>query len=114
LIEYIKNLIANLQEEIPTIRTSPAADHLYTVRDTSLSKLLPEKHTRAFHHASAQLLFLSIRAQLDIQPSTAFLTTQVRCPDEDDWGKVKQLPKYLRGTPNMPLVLLVDLLTLSR
>jgi hypothetical protein len=50
----------------------------------------------------------------DIQPATTFLTTQVRCPDEDDWGKVKRLLEYLKGTLNMPLVLLLDLLTLSR
>jgi hypothetical protein len=40
--------------------------------------------------------------------------TQVRCPDEDDWGKVKRLLGYLKGTLHMPLVLLADLLTLSR
>jgi hypothetical protein len=38
----------------------------------------------------------------------------VRCPDEDDWGKVKRLLGYLKGTLHMPLVLLVDSLTLSR
>ncbi len=96
------------------IRTSPAATHLFTVRDKSLAKPLLEEQARAFHHASAQLLFLSAGARHDIQPVTAFLTTRVRCPDEDDWGKVKQLLGYLKGTPNMPLVLSADLLTLSR
>jgi hypothetical protein len=113
MIEYIKN-IADFPEEIMAIRTSPAVDHLFTVRDKSLAKPLPEEQARAFHHASAQLLFLSTRARRDIQPATAFLTTRVRCPDEDDWGKVKQLLGYLKGTPNMPLVLLADSLTHSR
>ncbi len=114
MIEYIKNVIANFPEEIAAIRTSPAADHLFTVRNKSLLKPLPEEQARAFNHASAQLLFLSAKAQRDIQPATTFLTTQVRCPDEDDWAKVKQLLGYLKSTPNMPLVLLVDSLTLSR
>jgi hypothetical protein len=71
------------------IRTSPAADHLFTVRDKSLLKPLPEEQASKFHHAPAQLLLLSARARRDIQPATAFLTTQVRCLDEDDRGKVK-------------------------
>jgi hypothetical protein len=37
----------------------------------------------------------------------------VRCPDEDNWGKVKRLLGYLKGTLHMPLVLLANLLTLS-
>ncbi len=75
MIEYIKNIITNFPEEIMAIRMSPAADHLFTVRDESLAKPLPEEQARAFHHASAQLLFLSARARCDIQPTTAFLTT---------------------------------------
>jgi hypothetical protein len=113
MIKYVKNIIADFREEIVAISTSPATDHLFTVRDKSLTKPLPEEQARAFHHASAQLLFLSSRARRDIQPATVFLTTQVRCPDEDDWGKVKRLLGYLKGTPNMPLVLLADSLTLS-
>jgi hypothetical protein len=50
----------------------------------------------------------------NIQPATAFLTTHVKSPDKDDWGKVKQVLGYLKGTINMPLTLLVDLLTLSQ
>jgi hypothetical protein len=114
MIKYIINIIDDFPEEIVAIRTSPAVDHLFTAKDKSLSMLLPEEQAKAFHHASVQLLFLSTRARHDIQPATAFLTTQVRCPDKDDWGKVKQLLGYLKGTPNMPLILLADLLTLSR
>jgi hypothetical protein len=33
MIKYIKNIIANFPEEIVAIRTSPAVDHLFTVRD---------------------------------------------------------------------------------
>ena len=93
---------------------SPAADHLFTVRDETEAKLLPEEQARAFHHATAQVLFLSARARRDIQPCTAFLTTRVRAPDEDDWGKLKRLLGYLKRTLHMPLILSADSLTLSR
>ena len=53
-------------------------------------------------------------AQGDIQPTTAFQTTRVRSPDEDNWGKVKRVLSYLKGTLHMPLILSADSLTLSR
>ncbi len=33
MINYIKNIITNFPVEIMAIRTSPAVDHLFTVRD---------------------------------------------------------------------------------
>jgi hypothetical protein len=114
MIEYLKNIINDFLEEIFATRTSPATNHLFIVRDPSLATPLPEEQARAFHHVVAQLLFLSARARRDVQPATAFLTTQMRCPDEDNWGKVKRLLGYLKGTLHMPLILLADLLTLSR
>jgi hypothetical protein len=82
-------------------KTSPAADHLFTVRDPSLAKALPEEQVMAFHRVMAQLLFLSTRAWRDIQPTPAFLTTRVRLPDKDDLGKVKRVLRYLKGTLHM-------------
>jgi hypothetical protein len=76
--------------------------------------VLPEEQMMAFHRTTAQLLFLSAKAGRDIQPTTTFLTTRVRSPDEDDWGKVKRVLSYLKGTLHMPLILLADSLTLSR
>ena len=114
MMEYIKNIIKDFPEEIVGTKTSPAADHLFTVRDPSLAKVLSEEQAMAFHRTTAQLLFLSARARRDIQPATAFLTTRVKSPDEDDWGKVKRVLGYLKGTLHMPLILSADSLTLSR
>ena len=113
MMEYIKSIIKDFPEEITGIKMSPAADHLFTVRDPSLAKVLPEEQAMVFHRATTQLLFLSVRAWRDIQPATAFLTTRVRLPDEDDWGKVKRVLGYLKGI-HMPLILLADSLKLSR
>ncbi len=41
----------------------------------------------------------------DIAVSIAFLTTQVRCPDVQDWVKQRHLIEYLRSTVNLPLTL---------
>jgi hypothetical protein len=113
MMEYIKDIIKNFPEEITGTKTSPAMDHLFTVRNPSLAKVLPEEQAMVFHCTMAQLLFLSMTARQDIQPTTAFLTTQVRIPDKDNWGKVKRVLSYLKGTLHMPLILLADLLLLS-
>jgi hypothetical protein len=61
VMEYIKTILNNFPEEITGTKTSPAADHLFTVRDPSLAKMVPEEQAMAFHCATAQLLFLSTR-----------------------------------------------------
>jgi hypothetical protein len=114
MAEYIKSIVEDFPEEITGFRATPAADHLFDVRDPSDARPLPEEQARAFHHTVAQLLFLSARARRDIQPATAFLTTRVTAPDEDDWGKLKRLLQYLNCTLHMPLILSADSLTLAR
>ncbi len=88
-------------------KTTPAADHLFQVRDADEARPLPEEQATAFHHAVAQLLFLSARARRDIQLVTAF-------PDKDDWGKLKRLLQYSKGTLHMPLILSADSMTMPR
>ncbi len=114
MMEYIKTILNDFSEKITGTKTSPATDHPFTVRDPSLARMLPEEQVVAFHHTTTQLLFLSARAWQDIQPATAFLSMRVRSPDEDDWGKVKRVLSYLKGTLHMPLILSADSLTLSR
>ena len=52
--------------------------------------------------------FSDMRARPGIQTDIAFLTKRVRGPDEDDWGKLKRVLKYLKGTRNMNLTLTVE------
>ena len=52
-----------------------------------------------------------MRARPDIQTAVSFLTKRVRAPDEHDWGKLKRVLKYLKGTMHMKLTLSVDSLS---
>ena len=63
---------------------------------------------QAFHHMMAQLLFLCMQARRDILTVVAFLTTRAKEPDEDDWGKLKRVLRYLNGTLFMKLTLTVE------
>jgi hypothetical protein len=49
-----------------------------------------------------------MRAKQDIQTAVAFLTMRVKSPDEDNWGKLKQVLKYLNGTKYLKLNMSVD------
>jgi hypothetical protein len=51
---------------------------------------------------------MATRARQDIQTAVAFLTTRVKSPDEDDWGKLNCMLKYLNGTKYLKLRLTVD------
>ena len=55
-----------------------------------------------------QLTFAANRARRDIQTAVSFLTTRVKAPDEDDWGKLKRVLRYLNGTKHLKLTLQAD------
>jgi hypothetical protein len=95
MIPYLKNVIADFPELIVGKAATPAADHLFVIRDEKEARPLEEERALAFHHTVAQLLFMSTRARQDIQTAVAFLTSSVKNPDEDDWGKLKRVLKYL-------------------
>ncbi len=108
MITYLKSVIAGSPKEVRGKATSPVADHLFLVRDPREAKVLKEERVLAFHHTVAQLLFLCARARRDIQTAAAFLTTRVKEPDKDDWGKLRRVLKYLNGTKHLKLKLSVE------
>ena len=114
MIKYLMKIFEDFPEEIRSTAPSPAADHLFNVRDASEAKYLTEEQAKHFHHAVAQLLFVSARARRDIQTAVSFLTTRVKKPDEDDWGKLKRVLKYLKGTLHMKLTITVDDLSIIK
>ncbi len=77
---------------------TPAVDHLFNVRDKKEARALEEERALMFHCMVAQLLLMLTRARQDIQIAVAFLTTRVKSPDKDDWGKLKRSLKYLNRT----------------
>ena len=51
---------------------------------------------------------MATRARQDIQTAVVFFTTRVKSPDEDGWGKLKRVLKYLNGTRYLKLRLTVE------
>ena len=96
--DYIDKVLTGFPEEIIETAPSPAGDHLFKIRDDEETKVLPEEQGTMYHHVVAQLLFADFHVRRDIQTAVAFLTTRVKAPEKDDWGKLKQVMKYLKGT----------------
>jgi len=103
MTKYIGKIIKDFPEEILGKQATPAGNHLFKVREDGHK--LDEEQANAFHHTVYQLLFAANRARRDIQTAVSFLTTRVKEPDEDDWGKLKRVLKYLNGTKYLKLTL---------
>jgi len=104
-------VIAGFPEEIIGKAATHAGDHLFKVRDEG--QKLNEEQADAFHHTVYQLLFAANRARSDIQTAVSFLTTRVQAHDEDDWGKLKRVLKYLNGPKYLKLTLCAEQLKFS-
>jgi hypothetical protein len=63
MITYLKNVILDFPELITGKAVTPAADHLFTIRDETEARPLEEERAFAFHHMVAQLLFMLMRAR---------------------------------------------------
>ncbi len=108
MVNYLKNVIDGFPEQIVGRAATPAGEKLFDIRDKKEARPLDEERVIAFHHTPAQLLFMATRAQQDIQTAVAFLTTRVKSPDKDDWGKLKRVLKYLNGTKYLKLSISVE------
>jgi hypothetical protein len=118
MMGHLEKIFQDFPEDIGKTSSSPASEHLFQVRDPEetekLGKFVSKEKAQQFHHAVAQTLFVSTRVRRDVQTVVAFLTTRVKRPDEDDWGKLKRLLKYLKGTKHMKLTLCVESLSIIR
>jgi hypothetical protein len=83
MIPYIKKIFTAFPKKITGVSSTPAADHLFTVRPPHESKMLPEEQARAYYHTTVQLLFQT-HVCCGIQTTVANLTTRVKQPNEDD------------------------------
>jgi hypothetical protein len=105
MVDYIKNTLNALPDDMNGESATPAASHLFDVSKATDDMLLDQETAELFHHNVAKLLFLCKRARPDIQTAVSFLCTRVKNPDTDDYKKLTRVMRYLRGTLNMPLTL---------
>ena len=83
MTKYAKQTWELFPEVLKSTVVTPAAEHLFDVRDNATK--LTDDIRQIFHTITARSLFMGKRAQPDIQPAVAFLCTWVKEPDDDDW-----------------------------
>lgn len=110
--KYIAKVFDDSPKLITGVASSPTTNNLFKVRDNAPK--LNKQQAVHFHHMVAQLLFEGKWVKRDIDPTIAFLTMRVKHPDNDDWGKLKRVLKYLNGMRRLHLKLLVDSLTMVK
>ena len=77
MVKYLRNIIEGFPKVIKGRAATPASDQLFQVQDKEDAKLLEEEQAIAFHHTTAQLLFMARRARRDIHTEVSFLTTTI-------------------------------------
>jgi hypothetical protein len=85
------------------IASSPAANHLFQVREDSVK--LSQSSKEQFHTLVAKLLYLAKRVRPDLLLAISFLTTRVLNPDTDDQLKLDRVMRYLSSTSELGIVL---------
>jgi hypothetical protein len=103
MIDYVKNILDSLPEDMGGEAATPASKFLFEVNDDA--EKLDSETGDFFHHNTAKLLFLCKRARPDTQTAVAFLCTRVQQPDVDDYKKLGRVMRYLRSTATMTLTL---------
>jgi hypothetical protein len=114
MVKHLENVIKEFPELIVGRAATPTGDRLFDIQDAKEARQLEEERAMAFHHTMAQLLFMATRAQQDIQMAVALLTTRVKAPDKDNWGKLKQVLHYLNRTKGLKLRISVNNLSILK
>ncbi|KAL7547500.1 hypothetical protein ACHAWF_010791, partial [Thalassiosira exigua] len=100
MIEYLQSLIKDFEkiEDLGTPSSTPTVEQLFQVQDKTDQNYapLPEEKAVAFHRFTAKLLFMSNRARRDAQTPVSFMTSFVKKPNLDYWGKLRRSQVFKR------------------
>ena len=108
MVLYVQSIIKVFPKQIMSTANAPAAEYLFDVREDTKSIKLSGTQAIDFHHNVTKLLFICNRTRHEIQTPIMFLTTREQEPEEDDWGKLKRVVKYLNVTQKLGLILKAD------
>ena len=84
-----KEAIKDFGEAINCSAKTPASKNIMEIQKNEAE--LEDSRKRILHSIVQKLLYISIRARLDIQVAVAFLTTRVNNPGRSDWVKLRRV-----------------------
>jgi Reverse transcriptase (RNA-dependent DNA polymerase) len=95
--EYLREAISESGLDIKQTATTPAKrDLLFDVDDSSPG--LNVRDAETLHSVSAKLLYVAIRACMDLLLAVGFLCTRVSKSNKQDQEKLKRVLEYINGT----------------
>ena len=94
--QHIDEAIEDFGEQLNTDVTNPAKAKLFHIY--TQATLLDKEKAELFHSVTAKLLWVSKRSRPDIETAISFLSTRVRSPTTEDWGKLKRVLSFLQKT----------------
>jgi hypothetical protein len=108
MAKMVKTIIKEWGSGLKPIDSSaktPAVNSLFEISQSS--QVLDSVKREKFHSNVAKLLYLAKRGRPDILLAVNFLTTRVSCSTADDWQKLDRVMKYLHGTLNLYVYLVL-------
>ena len=104
MVDCVKSMVKGfLKEHLQGKVASPWNENLFKVNEKSPK--LDTAQAELFHTVTAQGPFACNGARPDISPAIAYLTTQVRAPNQADWDKLVRIMKFLKQTAKDRLTL---------
>ena len=104
--QYLEEALAECGMDITREASNPAQKDLFDVDEKS--PLLSKIAGVVFHSVCAKLLYVSLRARVDILLPIAFLCTRVAKSTIQDQSKLKRVLEYLKGTIDDEFILGAD------
>ncbi|KAI2509413.1 Reverse transcriptase (RNA-dependent DNA polymerase) [Fragilaria crotonensis] len=104
--DYLSEAIAESGLVISRPASTPANGNLFEVDEKS--KRLGKKESEAFHSVSAKLLYVSLRARVDLLLAIAFLCTRVSKSTVQDQLKLKRVLEYISGSMDIEYTIGAD------
>jgi len=98
MIDQLDDTINCFGEVTKSNAAPPSKPYLFSAREDA-EVLSPEK-ADVFHSVVAKLSYIMKRTRPDLESTIAFLSTRVSCSTVDDWGKLKRLLQFAKGTIN--------------
>jgi hypothetical protein len=104
--EYLTEAISESGLAIVKTVSTPASKDLFSV--SAASPFLSKQEQEVFHSVVAKLLYVSIRARMDLLLATSFLATRVSKSTQQDLDKLKRLLEYILGSLDDNLIVGAD------
>ncbi|KAI2510045.1 Reverse transcriptase (RNA-dependent DNA polymerase) [Fragilaria crotonensis] len=104
--QYLEEALSECGMDIVHKATTPAQRNLFDVNENSPP--LEKTEGIIFHSVCAKLLYVSLRARVDILLPIAFLCTRVTKSTQQDQSKLKRVLEYLKGHMDDEYVLGAD------